>query len=118
MNEMGREGCRVYKLFVFFWVGPKRNPEDENPCPFEKLGVFFVISQGYCLCRGLLNLSPALDTLLPEAGHVELDKVLAVLVVVDTLSAVALLELLLDNTALHGADPRLADSESAGAEDS
>lgn len=80
--------------------------------------MFFVISQGDCLCRGLLKLSPALDTLLPEAGHVELDKVLAVLVVVDTLGAVAFLELLLDNTALHGANPRLADSESAGAEDS
>ena len=70
------------------------------------------------LCRlGLLNLSPALDSLLLECRHVEVDEVAAVLVVVDTLSTVALLQLLLDDATLHGADPGLTDSESARAKD-
>jgi hypothetical protein len=43
--------------------------------------------------------------------------VAAVLVVVDALGTVALLQLFLDNATLHGADPRLTDSESARTKD-
>ena len=67
------------------------------------------------LCR--LGLSPALNSLLLERVHVEVNEVTAVLVVVDALGTVALLQLLLDDAALHGADPRLTDSESARAKD-
>lgn len=67
------------------------------------------------LCR--LGLSPALNSLLLERVHVEIDEVTAVLVVVDALGTVALLQLFLDDAALHGVDPRLTDSESARAKD-
>lgn len=67
------------------------------------------------LCR--LGLSPALNSLLLERVHVEVDEVTAVLVVVDALGTVALLQLFLDDAALHGVDPRLTDSESARAKD-
>jgi hypothetical protein len=70
------------------------------------------------LCRlGLLDLSPALNSLLLETGHVELNQVTAVLVVVHTLGAVALLQFLLNNASLHGLDPGLANGKSTGTED-
>lgn len=98
-------------------------------CLFDLVKGVWDIGSGFVVCCcggvcrvvalcGLLDLFPALDSLLLEAGHVELNQVAAVLVVVDTLGTVALLQLLLDNAALHSPDPGLTNGKSTGTENS
>jgi hypothetical protein len=66
----------------------------------------------------LLNGSPTLNSLLLKACSVEISKVAALLVVINTLGAIALFQFLLGNTAFHCLDPRLTNSESARTEHS